>query len=293
MNILSFDIEDWYMEKTVHGDHASRYGQFDDCLDSILDLLDVRKLKGTFFCLGKMAEVFPEVVRRIAGRGHEIGCHSNFHTWLNKMSREEAYEDTRLAIDSLQQCIGQKVISYRAPAFSIGKENAWAFEVLAECGIERDASIYPAVRDFGGFAGFGQQKPSVIKRGGCTIKEFPICLTRLMGKEMAFSGGGYFRFFPLWFVKRKMRQNDYNMCYFHIKDLVPELMEVMSKEDFEFYYKTPGTLKNRYMRYFKENLGKSGAYSKITSLISSMDFVSVEKADLQIDWENAPIVNLD
>lgn len=292
MNILSFDIEDWYMEKTLHGNRPSRYRSFDQCLDSILELLDERNLKCTFFCLGQMAKVFPDVVRKIHDRGHEIGCHSNVHTWLNKMSREEVFEDTRQAIDALQQCIGQKVVSYRAPAFSIGKENAWAFDVLAECGIERDASVYPAVRDFGGFAEFGQQKPTIVKYDNSTIKEFPICLTHFMGKEMAYSGGGYFRFFPLWFIKSRMRRSNYNMCYFHIKDLVSDPVEVLSKEDFELYFKTSGTIKNRYMRYFKENLGKSRAFSKIVSLITSTDYVDLEAADKLIDWGETATINL-
>ena len=292
MNILSFDIEEWYIEKTYRGDRHFFYPQYDNFLDSILDILDKRKLKGTFFCLGKMAELFPEVVLKIYGRGHEIGCHSNIHTWLNKMSRDEVFEDTRQAIDSLQQCIGQRVVSYRAPAFSIGKENAWAFEVLAKCGIERDASVYPTVRNFGGFAEFGSQIPTIINYGGCTIKEFPVCLTRFMGKEMAFSGGGYFRFFPLWFVKSRMRKNDYNMCYYHINDFVSDLMEVRSKDDFELYYKIPATLKNRCVRYVKSNLGKGRALSKMTSLISSFDFMNIENADRLVDWEKAVIVDL-
>ena len=292
MNILTFDIEDWYLEKFFYGDRPSRYRQFNQCLDSILYMLDEHQLRGTFFCLGKMAEMFPEVVKKIFDRGHEIGCHSNIHTWLNKLSRDEVREDTRQAIDSLQQCIGQRVISYRAPAFSIGKENTWVFEVLAECGIERDASVYPAERAFGGFAEFGQQKPTIVKYGNSTIKEFPICLTHLVGKEVAYSGGGYFRFFPLWFVKSRMHHSAYNMCYFHIEDLVGENRGVISKEEFESYYKIPGTLKNRYMRYFKENYGKSRAISKIISLISTIDFVCIESADQLIDWEQAVTVNL-
>lgn len=292
MNILTFDIEEWYIENAYHGGRPSRYRRYDSYLNSILDLLDKRQLKATFFCVGQMGGMFPEVVRRIHERGHEIGCHSHIHTWLNKMSRNEAYEDTRLAIDSLQQCIGQKVTSYRAPAFSIGKENAWSFEVLAECGIERDASVYPAVRDFGGFAEFGSQKPSIIRYGNYSIKEFPVCTTRLAGKELAYSGGGYFRFFPLWYVKRTMESNDYNMCYFHIGDLIPEHRGVMTKAKYEDYFKEPGTLFNRYKRYLKSNLGKDIAFSKMVSLISSMNFVNMETADSIIDWEKATTINL-
>ena len=59
--------------------------------------------RATFFCVGKMATEFPDVIKKIANQGHEIGCHSNFHAWLNKMTKEEARQDTREAVDSLEQ----------------------------------------------------------------------------------------------------------------------------------------------------------------------------------------------
>ena len=292
MNILTFDIEEWYIEKAFRGGREEKYREYDDFLSRILNLLDERNVKGTFFCVGKMATDFPQVVRRIQERGHEIGCHSHIHTWLNKMSREEAFEDTRQAVDALEQCIGKKIKSYRAPAFSIGKQNEWAFEVLAMCGIERDASVYPAARDFGGFADFGHRTPTLLRIGDVTMKEFPVCTTHLFGQEMAYSGGGYFRFFPLWFVKKTMAKNDYNMCYFHIGDLLLESHGVMSKASYENYFKEPGTLFNRYKRYVKSNLGKAGAFAKMSSLISSTDFVGMETADRMVDWGKAATVNL-
>ena len=292
INILTFDIEEWYIEKVFYGDRPSLYSQYDYYLDSILDFLDEKQLKATFFCVGQMGTLFPEVIRKIHNKGHEIGCHSNMHTWLNKMSREEAYMDTSQAIDSLRQCIGQPVVSYRAPAFSIGKENVWAFEMLVECGIERDASVFPAIRDFGGFAEFGSQKPSIVKCGEHFIKEFPICTTSLVGKELAYSGGGYFRFFPLWFIKSRMLKNDYNMCYFHIDDLRPEKGGVMSREEYERYFKEVGTWKNRHLRYIKSNLGKANAFGKMISLISSLNYVNIETAEKIVDWERAVTINI-
>ena len=71
------------------------------------------------------------------------------------MTRDEVLEDTCLAVNALEQCIGKKVKSYRAPAFSVGKDNQWVFEILAQCGIENDSSVFPASRDFGGFPDFG------------------------------------------------------------------------------------------------------------------------------------------
>lgn len=292
MNILTFDIEEWYLEKMYFGNHAEKYKEFDRYLGEILDTLDERNLKGTFFCVGGLGREFPDVVKRIADRGHDVGCHSDIHTWLNKMTHEECLADTRMAVDSLEQVMGKKVKSYRAPAFSIGASNKWAFEVLAECGIERDASVFPAVRDFGGFAEFGQKTPAIIRYNGVELKEFPICTAKLMGKEIAYSGGGYFRFFPLWYVKKEMASADYSMTYFHIEDLIKDKNGMMSREDFESYFKEQGTLLNRYKRYLKSNLGKQSAWRKLSTLLATVDFTNLEQADANIDWSKQPMVNI-
>ncbi|MDO4511182.1 MAG: polysaccharide deacetylase family protein [Bacteroidales bacterium] len=292
MKILSFDIEEWYIEKMYHGGRKAEYESFDYYLSEILSCLEQKGAKATFFCVGGMAREFPEVIKKIAEGGHEIGCHSDAHVWLTKLSQNDLLADTRAAVDSLEQCIGRKVLSYRAPAFSIGAGNKWAFEILAQCGIERDASIFPAERDFGGFANFGQKVPSIVKCGDAVLKEFPICTAKVLGKEIAYSGGGYFRFFPLWFVEKEMNKAEYAMTYFHIGDLTPERGGLMSKEEFEEYFKEPGTLINRYKRYVKSNLGKKSAFSRMVKLINSHDFETLESASKIIDWQNAPVVEL-
>lgn len=292
MNLLTFDIEEWFLAYSKGRGTKEKNDRYDNYLQQILDVLDRNHIIATFFCVGEMGKLFPEVIRKIQAQGHEIGCHSNIHTWLNKMTESECREDTRCAVDKLEQCIGEKVRSYRAPAFSIGKKNKWAFEVLAENGIERDASIFPAERSFGGFTNFGQKTPCIIDYNGIRIKEFPICTTKVFGKEMAYSGGGYFRFFPLSFVEKEMKKSPYVMCYFHIGDLVPESHGLQSKAEYEAYFKEKGTLKARYMRYIKGNLGKKNALSKMMSLIGDMEFINLIQADGQIDWSVSRIVKL-
>ena len=292
MNIITFDIEEWYLEKMYFGNHADNYRKYDYYLNQILDVLDHRGFKATFFCVGGMATDFPEVVKRIETGGHEIGCHSFKHVWLNKMSEKEVYVDTRTSVDAIEQCIGKKVKSYRAPAFSIGKNNKYVLEILSQCGITRDASIFPAERDFGGFPQFGQKTPTYAYYDRTQIKEFPISITRLWGHELAYCGGGYFRFFPSRFIRKEMAKSDYNMTYFHIDDLIPESSGLMSKADFESYFKIPGTLKNRALRYVKSNLGKKSAFGKLLKLIETEEFVNLEQADALIDWEQAPSVML-
>lgn len=292
MNILSFDIEEWYIEKTYNGDRKAKYAEFDSVLDLILKLLDEVNTKATFFCLGELAKSFPLVVRKISQEGHEIGCHSNKHSWLTKLNKQEVVEDTKSAIDALEQCVGKKVLSYRAPAFSIGDKNKWAFQVLRECGIERDASVFPAVRDFGGFSSFNQKVPTLLKCNDFMLKEFPISTVSILGTEIVYSGGGYFRFFPYSFINHQMNHQTYVMTYFHIGDLIPQTSKLMTRIEYEKYFKENASLLSRTMRYLKSNIGTKGAFNKLLKLIKSNDFISLEEADRKIDWKKVPVVEL-
>lgn len=292
MNILTFDIEEWFLEKAYFGAKASKYAEYDRLLDDILQKLDENGLKGTFFCVGRMGVDFPLIVRKIADAGHEVGCHSNSHQWLNKMTYEQMMDDTRVALDSLEQCVGKKITSYRAPAFSIGSNNKWAFEVLVANGIYRDASIFPLSRDFGGFPEFTKSEPTIIKYNGIEIHEFPIATTKVLGKEVAYSGGGYFRLFPYSFVEKKLRTEPYSMTYFHLGDLKPVISSVMSKVSYENYFGEPGTVIARYMRFLKTNLGVKGNREKLFRLLSRIDFVNLEQFEERFSWINAPVVLL-
>ena len=292
MNILTFDVEEWYLEKILHDGRAFRYQQFDEAFAKVLDELDRLNIKATCFCLGKLATDFPQVVREIARRGHEVGCHSNEHVWLNKMNEEQLLKDTQEALKALEDVIGKKVVSYRAPAFSITHQNKWAVNVLADCGIENDASIFPTSREFGGYTGFPQDTPCIISHEGATLKEYPISLTSILGKNMAYSGGGFFRLLPYWLVSKSMKQRDYNICYFHLNDLIHHRFEFKSKAEYEENFKEPGTLKNRIVRYVKMNIGKGNAYGKLQRLLTEHEFVSVGEADRLIDWGKVNVVNL-
>lgn len=279
MNILTFDIEEWVLEKEYFGDRESKYAEFDRVLDHILELLDKNNQSATFFCLGKIAELFPYVIKKIQAQGHEIGSHSYAHKWVNKMTPDEFREDTLSAIKAIEDVSGEKIVSFRAPAFSIGKSNKWAIEILAECGIKHDASIFPGVRDFGGFPSFNEQTPCRIEYNGCILNEFPIPLYHLpiIGKDLAYSGGGYFRLLPFSFIKSRLNANDYNMCYFHIEDLLTDKVKLMTKEEYEDYFKEPGTFRNRYLRYFKSNIGRGNAMKNLEILLENNHFKSISK----------------
>ncbi len=293
MNILTFDIEEWALETARKGGaRPGKIAEYDQLLDQLLEVLTARDLHATCFCTGKMATSYPQIIQRLAKNGHEIACHSNVHTWCNKMSQEQLQEDTHAAIDSLEQCIGKKVKGYRAPAFSITEQNPYAFEILAQNGIEYDASIFPAQRDFGGFPSFGHDVPTRVQYNGIEIKEYPIPLMHVGKWKTAYSGGGYFRLFPYWLVRKTMNSSDYAMTYFHINDLIAEPKKLMSREAYESYFKEPGTLINRYKRFIKSNIGTGDAMGKLCRLLRENDFINIQEADKQIDWEKTPVVQL-
>ena len=134
--------------------------------------------------------------------------------------------------------------------------------------------------------------PTLVNYQGITIKEFPIPTTKLLGKELAYSGGGYFRFFPLWFIKNQMKKSDYNMCYFHIGDLLPGPKRAMTKAEYEEYFREPGTSMNRYKRYLKDSIGRSSIFEKMEKLVSSDRFVGLKEANESVDWSKAPKVEV-
>ena len=82
------------------------------------------------------------------------------------------------------------------------------------------------------------------------------------------------------------------MTYFHLGDLNPVIDGLMSKESYERYFGELGTMKARYLRYFKTNFGVSGNKCKLFKLLNRVDFINIANAEAKIDWNLAPVVSL-
>src|SRR5690606_7830971 len=85
----------------------------------LLDCFDDHQVKATFFIVGWVAEKFPQLVKDIAKRGHEIGSHSNRHQLLSEMDKEQFREDIRTSKHLLEKLSGQEIYQYRAPSWSL------------------------------------------------------------------------------------------------------------------------------------------------------------------------------
>lgn len=271
MNILTFDIEDWY----CHDNYSQNFEweKFEvriyEPLEKILQSLDEKQIKATFFCLGWLADNHPKIIRDIAEQGHQIGCHSYQHQLSFRLNYNEFYEDTYKAKSVLEDVSGKEVNCFRAPSYSITSENLYAFEVLAKLGFTHDSSVFPINRECGGFTDYGEAVPKIIKYNGYTIKEFPMNTYKFLFNDMVFSGGGYFRILPYFMIKHWANKSDYIMSYFHPSDFDPH---------------QPKMKHLPLMRQFKNEIGLKGAFDKFKKYINDNSFMSIEEADKAIDW---------
>lgn len=282
MNILTFDIEEWFhLLDNPSTKSENQWGNYEvrihQNMERVFKILEETNAKASFFVLGWIAEKYPEVVREICDRGYEIGSHTASHQLVYEQSRQTFQSDVERSIKSFEDISGKKVKLFRAPGFSITKNNKWAFEVLYDLGIETDSSVFPAGRAHGGLPSYGTAAPSILKYNGVQLKEFPINTYPILQKRVIFSGGGYFRFLPYSYIKRWTQKSDYVMSYFHPRDFDPDQPIVKGLP---------------IHRKFKSYVGLKSADGKLKNWISDFEFVDIETADNQIDWETVKTIQL-
>jgi polysaccharide deacetylase family protein (PEP-CTERM system associated) len=282
MNILTFDIEEWFHildnESTKTINEWKNYEvRIHKNMERIFSILDKTNQKATFFCLGWIAETYPEIIKEIVARGYEIGTHTSMHQLIYEQTPKEFAKDLEHSVKTLEDLTGQKVKYFRAPGFSITEDNKWAFEIMAAQGIEVDSSVFPAPRAHGGLPSYKQPVPSILKYNGIELKELPINYTSILGKSIIFSGGGYFRLFPYPLLKHWSKQSDYVMSYLHPRDFDAE---------------QPVIKELSLPRKFKSYVGLKGATAKLEKWITDFDFIDIATAVNQIDWKNVPVVEL-
>ena len=208
-NILSIDVEDWFHILALPGTPPVEQwrrleSRVERGLRRILDLLDERNARATFFFLGWIAENHPDLVRACAARGHEIASHGYGHRLVYTQSRAEFGEDVRRTKACLEEITHAPVHGYRAPGFSIVRDTPWAFDEILEAGYTYDSSIFPARRGHGGLPG-APLHPYVHRTASGSLVEFPVTVASFLGVRVCFFGGGYFRLFPYPLIRRMSR----------------------------------------------------------------------------------------
>ena len=276
INILTFDIEEWFhildnpltkYEKNWNSLESRIY----EGMDVIFDILKQSNMSATFFVVGWVAEKYPEIIKKISNKGFEIASHTHMHQLVYEQDKKTFFRDVERSIKTLEDISGQKVISFRAPGFSITENNLWAFEALYNLGIKNDCSLFPARRSHGGFSSHISSEPFIIEYNNIKLREFPINTFNMFGFPIVFSGGGYFRLIPYNFIKYFSNNSDYIMTYFHPRDfdtgqpMIPGLSSI---------------------RRFKSYVGIKKCKSKLNKWLTEFNFIDLKKAVEIIDWNN-------
>ena len=269
VNAMSFDIEDWFHMVGIESvEDVGKWDEFPTLVerytDGIIGQLDAHGTRATFFILGWVADRYPSLVRRIVDSGHEVGTHSFWHRQVDALEPAVFKEDLQRSIDAIEQAGGQRVRGFRAPSFSIRPGAEWAFDVILDCGLEYDASLFPAPRGHGGYPA-----PRGIHRftdmpSGRSIPELPMSVMRLGPAGFGFTGGGYLRFLPGWFIRQGVRrlnnQGHPAVVYLHPRDFAPDCPRV------------PMPLKRRFKCY----VGLGTTFGKLDLLLSNFEWAACE-----------------
>lgn len=220
-NAFSIDVEDYFQVSALAPHFPRKIWEHQPCrvernVDRMLAMLDDCQAHATFFTLGWVAERYPALVKRIVAGGHELASHGYGHQRASDLSRDEFFHDITHAKKILEDLSGQPVIGYRAPSFSIGENNLWALDSLADAGYEYSSSIYPIRHDHYGMP----NAPRFAFRPSNTrsLLELPATTVRLFNRNLPAAGGGYFRLLPYqlsrWSINRVNRA-DGQPCIFY------------------------------------------------------------------------------
>ncbi|MBK5284188.1 MAG: polysaccharide deacetylase family protein, partial [Bacteroidia bacterium] len=190
MNINSFtvDFEDWYQGIELPISEWSKHEpRIEQGLSKVIELLDKHQCKATFFTLGWIAEKYPQLVKRLAGEGHELGSHSYSHEKVYNQSHKEFREEIRRTKNIIEDISGKAVTTHRSPFFSITSKCLWALDILAEEGYTIDCSVSP-IKTWR--YGISTCPDEIFRIKENNIIEFPVSKFRLLRKSWAV-GGAY------------------------------------------------------------------------------------------------------
>jgi polysaccharide deacetylase family protein (PEP-CTERM system associated) len=263
-NAFTVDVEDYFhvsgfSDRISPRDWDSFPCRVEANTERLLELLREKKVCGTFFILGWVAERYPKLIQRIANEGHELGCHSYWHRLVYEMTPQEFSADLSQARAVIEQAAGAEVCLYRAPSFSITKSSLWALDILAEQGFQVDSSIFPIQRER---YGIPDSTSAIHRRNGIqqSIVEYPPTAWQV-GALRVPVGGGYFRLAPRWLTQVAIdgarRSGIPAMFYVHPWEIDPQQPRVEGV---------------RFMNRFRHSVGLNATYSKLNWLLDHNRF---------------------
>jgi len=279
MNLLGIDFEDWYHPELIQKTISDKNNEpkVIQGIHKILELLRQKETKATFFVVGELLEFKPELLDLILDNEHEIAFHTMKHTRIDSLDMKEKFDDEIKIFDKLTD---GKSKGFRAPSFSLNSHSSWIIDILEKNHYVYDSSVVPAKTNLYGIPN-ADNKPYKItsqnlennsKNG--KILEFPLMITKFLGKKIPAAGGFYLRTLPSRIIENTIKSYEKNnipgVFYIHSWELTPEFMpkiELPKKDHFITFH----------------NINK--AYTRMENLLEKFEFTSFSKF-IQVNKEN-------
>jgi polysaccharide deacetylase family protein (PEP-CTERM system associated) len=268
--LLTVDLEEWW---SVHSfshlfkskNHEFPEDRIEKGLNALLDLLNAFKVKVTFFVLGRVAEKYPDTIKKIALQGHDIGTHGYSHKLIYDNTPAEFENDLVRSIKILESNTGFKVTKYRAPSYSITSRSLWALEILVKNGITIDSSIMPSVNKRFGISNMPTEPYKITFGTGIPeLLEIPPTVITIAGKMIPISSGIAFRLFPLFLIRHAFKN-------YHGRKVDPMIIIHNWEMDTEQPVLKAG-LKGKIIHYY----GLHKTSSKLQNILSSYQVLSLK-----------------
>jgi peptidoglycan/xylan/chitin deacetylase (PgdA/CDA1 family) len=197
---LTFDVEEWPSldEENRHTDNLSIPSEG---MHHLLEILEERHIKATFFTTGYFTEKRSKLMREVVKRGHEIACHGYVHQSLISLDNITLKSEIIRATKILRRIAGIPPVGFRAPQCLIDQR---ILDILEELGYRYDSSIHPTFipgRYFNLTAPVSPYHPSsdrVIVHGERSILEIPISVTPILRLPLSW---WWLRNFGSWWSK--------------------------------------------------------------------------------------------
>jgi len=268
LNLLGIDFEDWFHPELIQRNISKNNfkPKVVKGIDKIIDLLRKTDTYATFFVVGELLEFEPELFDKIVSEGHEIGFHTMYHTRLDTQGYKENFSNELKKFSTLTKGKSQ---GFRAPTFSLNFSSSWIIDELIEHNYLYDSSIVPAKTGMYGMPN-ADIKPYKISSRDLEkndpkgkITEFPLLVTRFLGKKIPAGGGFYLRTLPMKITKRAISNYEKKgipaSIYIHSWELTPEYMPKISLP-----------IKDHFVTY--HNIEKT--YSRMEELLKIFKFTS-------------------
>jgi len=271
MNIIGIDFEDWFHPELIqkHIPKNSNEPKVIQGIYKIIELLRQKETNATFFVVGELLEYKPELLDLILENDHEIGFHTMKHTRIDSEGFKEKFDDEIKRFNKLTK---GKSKGFRAPSFSLNRNSSWIIDTLEKNQYVYDSSVVPAKTNLYGIPNADTKPYKITSK--CLesnsedgkILEFPLLVTKILGKKLPAAGGFYLRSLPTRIIENAIKSYEKQkipaVFYIHSWELTPEFMpkiELPKKDHFITFH----------------NINK--AYKKMDSLLEKFKFTSFEK----------------